>query len=255
MPIYSSGKVGQYGAEGLSNLRSLSSLETVTPDQLATDLGSYIDAFDGYKNHTSKNLIANLAVLAAGKKYPECGADDGQAYCLVKVPIAVACYAGAPDNLSNVDETIRAHQKNDKAVRYGVAAALLLENITKGSSVKDTLAWAVAGDSPIEAETRRELADAAAAVPPSTEPADAAARLGASCALPGALLMSAHILRFATGYEDAVHRNILACCDQCSRGALIGGCFAAQDPAAWAAKVSQLAPASSRKRGARGGRW
>ncbi len=240
---YTSGRVSPYGAEGLSILRSLSSSETVTPDQLAIELGTYIDAYDGYKNHASKTLIANLA---AGKIYPECGADDSQANCLVKVPIAVARYAGAPDFLSKVEETIRAHQNNDKAVRYGIAAALLLDHIAKGSSVQDALAWAVAPDSPIDAETRRELADAAAAVPPSTAPADAAARLGASCALPGALLMSAHILRSATGYEDAVRLNILAGGDQCSRGALIGACYAAQDPAAvpaaWAAKVARPVP-------------
>ena len=243
---YTSGKVSPYGAEALAVIESLSSAENVLPDQLAADIASYISAYDGYKNHPTKTLIDNVA---DGMKYPECGADDGQANSLVKVPIAVARYAGGPDFLSKVEETIRVHQNNDKAVRYGLAAALLLEHIIHGASVKVALAWAVGDDSPIDPKTRGELAAAAADVPALTPPDEAAKRLGAACLLPGALLTAVHIMRAATGYEEAVRLNILAGGDQCSRAAFIGACFAAEDPAAvpaaWAAKARRARPDGS----------
>ena len=244
-PFYqsASGQPSPYGAEAMSVLRSLSSSESVTGDQLAADMASYLDAYQGYKNKATKMLIANVA---AGKKHPECGADDSQVNSIVKVPVALARYAGRPDFLAKIEETIRAHQNHDDAVRHGLAAALLLDHIARGATVRAALDWAVADGSPVDAATRAELSAAAAAVPADTPPAEASARLGASCALPGALLTAAHILRSAAGYEDAVRRNILAGGDQCSRSVLIGACFAAEDPAAvpdaWAAKASRPSP-------------
>jgi hypothetical protein len=251
-PFYQSatGQPSPYGAEALSVLHSLSSAEAVSGDKLAADMASYLEASPAYKNKPTKLLIANLA---AGKKHPECGADDSQANSIVKAPIVVARYAGSPDFLAKVEETVRAHQNHDGAVRYGKAAALLLDHIARGATVRAALDWAVADGSPLDPATRDELAAAAAAVPADAAPADASAKLGSSCGLPGALLTSAHILRSAAGYEDAVRRNILAGGDQCSRALFIGACFAAENPAgvpdAWAAKVCPAPTAASTCRG------
>jgi ADP-ribosylglycohydrolase len=235
---YRSGELSPYGAEALGVIHSLGSKADVSGQELTSDFVDFMKKYKGYKNKASRFLIENFD---AGKKFPESGADDGQANALVKIPVAVARYSGRPDFLEKVEETIRAHQNNDLAVRCGVAAAAILDRIARGATVPDALRWSVGPASPIDAVTKQQMRDAEAALPPTASAADAARAFGASCALPGALLTALHVLRTARGFSAAVRANALAGGDQCSRGAFIGACFAAADPAAipdeWMAKV------------------
>jgi ADP-ribosylglycohydrolase len=75
--------------------------------------------------------------VKAGKTYPECGADDSQAICYMKVVPVTCLYAGKPELKQKVEQAIRVHQNNDVAVAFGVAAACVLERVLLTGSLPD----------------------------------------------------------------------------------------------------------------------
>jgi ADP-ribosylglycohydrolase len=75
--------------------------------------------------------------VKAGKTHPECGADDSQAICYMKVVPVTCLYAGKPELKQKVEQAIRVHQNNDVAVAFRVAAACVLERALLTGSLPD----------------------------------------------------------------------------------------------------------------------
>uniref|UniRef100_A0A7S0HZ39 ADP-ribosylglycohydrolase n=1 Tax=Hanusia phi TaxID=3032 RepID=A0A7S0HZ39_9CRYP len=239
---YKSGQFSPYGAECMGVLRGLASLEPFDAQAFSEDYAKFLKSYSGRLNHASKELISNIE---QGKKFPACGADDAQANSLVKVPVAVARFLGEDNWPARVEEVIRAHQNNDVAVMYGVASAHILHRIlTTGVNPREAIGWAAEDGSPLADEARMKLRDAVKYAS-SHDATEAASHWGSSCRLPGAFLVSVHVMLNAKTYEDAIRTNIMASGDQCSRGCFIGACMAAANggesiPPSWVVKVDDF---------------
>lgn len=61
--------------------------------------------------------------MRAGKLWPDCGSDDHQVNCLVRLPPIVAAFAGSREMLPAVADAIRVTQNDEIAVAWGCAAA------------------------------------------------------------------------------------------------------------------------------------
>lgn len=248
MPL---GALSPYGAEAAALLRHLAARPPKGGAALdggawARDLADYFaNTYPGYKNKSIKSLIANLE---AGKQYPQTGDDaDTQANMLCKLPVVAAAYAGAPAFAGAVEAAVRAQQASQAAVDYGLAAGRILERVVLGSSVGDAVAWAAAGGDGQVPDAARALVRAAAeTAADASEPFNAAAqRLGASCAMPGALQVAlVAALRAKGDYEAGVRMNMLAGGDNASRAVYLGALLGAQaggPPKEWQAKVAGIA--------------
>lgn len=75
------------------------------------------------------SLAGFVRKIQSGIQFPECGTDDAQADCFVRVVPVAALYAGHPDLLVKVEEVVRVTQDNPAAVAVAQAFALVLEVI------------------------------------------------------------------------------------------------------------------------------
>jgi len=81
------------------------------------------------------SIAGFLKNVKRGRHFPECGTDDAQADCFVRVVPVVALYAGHPAMLENVEAAVRLTQNNPAAVAVAQAFATILEDIIiSGSS-------------------------------------------------------------------------------------------------------------------------
>ena len=134
---YVNGEFSPYGAEALGILKALASQPNISGQELTIAFVEYMRNYDGYKNKATRYLIENVD---AGLAFPNAAPDDGQANALTKVPAAVARYSGRPDFQRKVEDTVRAHQNSDLAVRCGVAAAVILDRIATSAAAAFTAA-------------------------------------------------------------------------------------------------------------------
>lgn len=179
--------------------------------------------------------------MPLGKKYPEIGADDSQANCLVKVPILVARYAGSPQLEEIVEKAVRVHQASDMAVNFALAATRILNAVVSGSSTLQAIE-SVQKDSSLPASVAESLAGAAQFVKESADLGEACRKFGLSCALPHSFTVPVVALSARKSYADSIRENAIAGGDQCSRAFLIGACLAAeggieQIPTEWLQKT------------------
>jgi len=136
---YEPGQLSPYGAEALGVLQVLSPChDKFEPQNFSLGFQQYLKKYPGRLNHASKELIA---AVEGGKVFPESGADDAQANSLVKVAVALSKFEGRDDWAMRVEDVLRAHQNNEIAVRYGMAAAHLMRHILQSGSIRESLAW------------------------------------------------------------------------------------------------------------------
>ena len=257
---YSSGSLSPYGDEALVLLRCMSagSDGRLDPALFADALFSWSKEYrdgGGFIDHATQGFQTRML---AGKTWPECGAEDKQANCLGKVAIVVARYAGTGDLVSKVTEAIRVHQDHDEAVNHGVAAALLLEQVVLGSSLRAALELskasmdgsALAAVKAAEAaSSRQSTADMLGELGHQLMPGEPkAALVGRSCGFPQALAGSLHAILGAQGdYVRGVRANLLAGGDNCCRASFVGAVLAAL-AAGSGEELADIVPPSWRQR-------
>lgn len=173
--------------------------------------------------------------VQAGKAYPDSGADDKQAQCFGKVPVAVLRYKadGVDVVLKNLEVLVRTHQNTDLAVDSATVLARLLLNVIDGQSIAD--AWSSAKE-----HLPDSLKDAVSLVEKSLDKSayDMLMAYGAtqypdkpmmalSCLNPQAFMGALHSILTAKSYEEGVKANLTAWGDNCSRGTAVGAILGA----------------------------
>ena len=158
------------------------------------------------------------------------------------VPVA-SMFAGKPDMLQNVETAVRVHQNNDVAVRYGQAAAMLIEYflLSKGTSIRDAVADVKSKAAPEVVEsidaTLKFVDDADATVEELMSSLGDSPFAGRSCQLPGSFMVPLFVMlreEAKRGADDdelfvgAIRENIWAAGDNCSRSVFVGAVLGAR---------------------------
>jgi len=247
---YSLGQPSPYGEEALALLTHMvkNSGDFKSPDAFADDLLMWGETFGGRPNHCTKEFILHKKT---GAKYPECGADDGQANSLIKAVVITTRYYGKPELMEKVEEAVRTHQDNDIAVLYAQAAARLLERVILGEPLQTVLtkpdegmdhdvvdAMAFARENKVKSIW--EFVDVLGARLKLEQ-----AVFATSCKLPGAYIAALYLLEkhgAASTYETVLRDNIRMGGDNCSRAIITGALLAAAGgiPGEWKSKVKDI---------------
>lgn len=77
-----------------------------------------------WRHGSLKGFLKNTQ---SGKDWPDCGSDDAQADCFLKIIPVVCAYAGRNELAEEVVSAVRTTQNHDTAVQFGLAAARILE--------------------------------------------------------------------------------------------------------------------------------
>ena len=111
-----------------------------------------------YRNQSVRVLLENFE---KGKRGVDCGNEkDFQANCFARASILVAKYGSeSAEQLAAVTEkAIVVQQNNADAVKYGVAGALILQQVVReGSSIVVALEWASSPSNPLIKEDVKSL--------------------------------------------------------------------------------------------------
>ena len=154
----------------------------------------------------------------------------------MKVVPVTCLYAGKPELKEKVEEAIRVHQNNDRAVAFGVAAALILERALLGKGMPDDDLVASLDPSVQDAWNKATSFDDIETL---------VQEAGRSCALPGSFIAPVFLFQQAgteNAYATALRANILAAGDTCSRAVFVGSVLAAANqgvPEDWVAKMDK----------------
>eukprot|EP00803_Ostreobium_quekettii_P003274 evm.model.scf_647.2 EVM.evm.TU.scf_647.2 scf_647:34244-37107(+) len=238
---YTSGKLSPYGFEARTVLESVATVGGVDGPQMSQHMYESFKQYassGGYLNSPSRELIWNCD---SGSKYPDAAAFDDQANSMVKVAVVVARYAGMPEMVEKIRETVKTHQNHEHAEAAAVCTGIVLEKIiVDGLKCKEAIEWAVQscdsmphiGKTWIKSATSRD----------GTPIPMAIGSMGQSCHIPESFQGPMYTAYSAPGYVAAVRENIVAGGDSCSRALVTGALFAAQDgldavPDAWKAKT------------------
>ena len=176
------------------------------------------------------------------------GADDRQLPATAKLPALIACYTGATELHAVAESAIRVTSNNDFAVAFGLAATDMIECAVQTGDIEASVA---AGKNSGSAEVGKLLDDALARRKQTAE--EATSHFGMACDLDYGLPSVTHNAVTASGFEDAIRRNIYAGGDNCGRaiilGAIAGACYgvggASGIPQAWLDKTSVIDRAQS----------
>ena len=159
--------------------------------------------------------------------------------------------------LERVKESIMAFQTNKKAIRFGMAAAALLESILLGHSLQESLEKVVSraitspGSEDVMDACLRALCDAKLkSYEELLEGLEEDDSGGRSSKLPASFIADLYLFYKAVGdgnedegaYKKAVRENILGGGDTCGRALLIGavmGACAGKVPEDWVEKVDK----------------
>lgn len=164
--------------------------------------------------------------------------------------VPVAClYAGKKELMEKVEEVIRVHQNNDVAVKFGKAAAKILERAILSGSLPDQ-AFADAeleGDALVSWKKASGFDDFEQLLLTISHEGMAGKEdspfydlMGRSCAMPGAFTAPCFLFQNAPDYAKALRMNILGSGDTCSRAIFLGAVFGAANggpPQEWIDKV------------------
>lgn len=254
---YGAGMLSPYGELLLFTTQHLAATGQVDTTAMTEQLYEWAEsARSGRKDGALKTFVENVK---AGKTYPECGADDSQAVCYMKVVPVTCLYAGKPELKQKVEQAIRVHQNNDDAVAFGVAAACILERALLTGSMPDASfvesldldlqvkdAWKKASEFSELELLMLQISHEKMKGKEGTPFYDLAGR---SCAMPGAFIAPSFLFQQARSstfgkdaYAKALRANILASGDTCSRAVLIGAVLAAASgevPQDWVDKVDK----------------
>jgi len=253
---YESGSLSPYGEQLLFVSQWLAEAGEVSGTAMAGGMATWAATYSGRKDHALKSFEENVA---KGATWPECGADDNQAHCYMKVVPATALYAGSPERRAKVEEAIRVHQNNDVAVEFGLVASDILERVFLGESLADALAAAEATAGPAVKsafdkaradlslnDLLKEISHEVMKDKPDSPFYDLAGR---SCALPGSFIAPlSQLIRLsrqddpADAFAATSRENIVqAAGDTCSRAVFLGAVVAAAygpPPTTWIDKLS-----------------
>ncbi|KAG1667520.1 hypothetical protein FOA52_013710 [Chlamydomonas sp. UWO 241] len=267
------GELSCYGHELVPLIRSMAAKGGLDEEAYAEELYTYFNSDpDLYRNQSIKKVVEHWE---AGKRGTAVGHEtDHQANCFAKAALIVARYGGTAELAPKMEAAIRVQQNNDDAVKYGLAAAAVLERvIVSGESVADALTWASSSpESPLPDDMRALVKKAAdTAKTPMTElqyevpqymaemvNKHVAAKdslppftwsvwcIGPACGNPAALTNVLAAAATFPSYVDGVRANLVAGGDNCSRGLLVGALLAAQCgmdsvPASWRERTDALA--------------
>jgi ADP-ribosylglycohydrolase len=213
------------------------------------DLRSQVEAAVRITDNTDENVAHTMKMVDIWESvsgYP--GADDRQLPATAKLPALIACYAGSAELHAVAESAIRVTSHNDVAAAFGLAATDMIECAIQTGDMEQSVA---AGKKSGNAKAGKLLDDALARRNESAE--EATSHFGMACDLDFGLPSVAHNVITASGFEDAIRRNIYAGGDNCGRaiilGAIAGACYgvggAAGIPQAWLDKTGVVDRAQS----------
>jgi ADP-ribosylglycohydrolase len=254
---YGAGMLSPYGELLLFTTQHIAATGQVDTTAMMEQLHEWAESeYSGRKDGAIKAFVENVK---AGKTYPECGADDNQAICYMKVVPVTCLYAGKPELKQKVEEAIRVHQNNDVAVAFGVASACILERALLTGSLPDASfvesldqqvkdAWNKAAEF---LDLELLLLQISHDKMKGEEDSSFYDLAGRSCSMPGAFIAPSFLFQRASSsttkpgkdaYAKALRANILASGDTCSRAVLIGSVLGAcigDVPQDWVDKVDK----------------
>ncbi len=206
--------------------------------------------YTGYIDTPTRQILLKLIPLKP-EEFPEIsGVDDDQFAALATVPVITAAHKGSRDALlEKVEQVVRLTHNNHDAIAAAKYTASVLLAVLEGSSLNEALTSSLQ----FAGETLTPLLSDAL----NTNRLDsvaAAQRFGSACHVLEGLPVIVHILRHATGYQQAVEANIRASGDNCGRAIMLGAIAAAAAetrndsnaaiPLSWLATYKNLATAA-----------
>ncbi|MGR3502635.1 ADP-ribosylglycohydrolase family protein [Pseudaestuariivita sp.] len=182
--------------------------------------GTYV----GYIDRPTRGTLDNLHHAVTDPS----GVDDDQLPALATLPAVLAAHHGQAEVMTTAQQAIRVTNVHEAAERYGAVAVGLLSALLDGTSLKDALASAAAGQGDLETALGAEEADSVAY----------GETTGRACHLHQGVPLVFHILTRSGDYAEAVERNIRAGGDSAGRSILLGAaaalaCGQASIPTDW----------------------
>lgn len=109
----------------------------VTPGHMSVKMKDWAENFGGYKDDSINDFLK--CMLAADRSVELCGAEDERAHGFARIIPVVCLYAGEVDMLERVKDAVMVYQTNPKAIRFVMAASMILENILLGKTLQQAL--------------------------------------------------------------------------------------------------------------------
>lgn len=139
---YTFGALSPYGDEVIPFLRSIAQEGSFSSEAAAEASYNYFKAYSGRLNHVAKEFVKNRD---EGKAWADCSFEDNQAQGIIKMPLAVARYAGSPELIPRVREMVRVLQKSPESEDASSVLAVILERaLLTGESAQASIRWAAA---------------------------------------------------------------------------------------------------------------
>ena len=92
--------------------------------------------------YDEKKYKSNFDPESEGTWREQFAPNNGEAHSLVKIVPLVARYAGLKVFKERVSAAMRMQQSDPKAIEYGMAAAMILEQVVLGRTLAEALQWA-----------------------------------------------------------------------------------------------------------------
>jgi len=183
--------------------------------------------YQGYIDHATRGTLGNIS----NEILDPSGVDDGQHPAITRLPAIVVCYGGGyePDGVGDedfaaeVEDAIRVTNVNDDASTYGYVFADLLRRVLNGAEISDAMAM-VAAEAPDR--IKQSLIDALNSDEESSTIYGEAT--GRACNLEMSVPLIFHILKRASGFEEAIEMNNLAAGDNAGRAIILGSLMGAR---------------------------
>jgi len=218
----------------------------VTAGHMSVQMMKWAKNFGGYQDESIKEF---LRCMNAGDRSVEvCNAEDERAHCFAMIIPAICLYAGELDFLERVEETMLVNQSNPKALRFGMAAASILESVLLGKTLREALRKVVesalgsssnfsfddtdVGDACLYSLMEAKMKDTVELMEGLEEEEEQG---GCTAKFPSPFIVSMFLFYKAIAegditeesYIKAVRENILAGGDTCVRAILIGAVMGA----------------------------
>lgn len=219
----------------------------VTAGHMSVRMKEWGESFGGFQDDSIKEFLKCMKQV--DRSVELCGAEDERAYCYANIIPVICLYAGEIDMLERVKDAIMVHQTNPKAIRFGMAAASILESILLGASLKEALEKIVEatmsstsnfslddtdiGDACLYSLMEAKMKDMPQLMEGLVEEEEEQG--GRTARFPSAFIVPMFLFYKAMSdgeiddesYMKAVRANILAGGDTCARSIIIGAVLAA----------------------------